>query len=384
MLEKYRNKVKTPAEAAKAVQSGDWVDFGFGNGFPELMDEALAARKEELQDVKIRGGLVYRPIIHTIDCDPEMKHFQYYSWHLGGYERKMFTARRLHFVPMMLRLLPEMYRDYLTVDVAVVPVSRPDANGYCGLGLASYCWKTIMKKARTVIFEINEHMPTLQGVDGSHRVSLDEADIIVEGEHAPLCTSGYRTPSEADLQIARNVVAEIPNGATLSLGVGTIPFTIAQILAQSDREDLGCHTGTISDAFLAPTGKRTRQVWPPGTWPAVPRNCMTGSRKNRSCSIRRKWIMSTIPGSWKRSPTTSASTAGCSWISWARKMPNPSGPGSCPEWAASWTSWKGPSCPMGEPATSASNPPGWTRKGSVIPTSSRPLPPAAPSPVPGH
>lgn len=107
MLEKYRNKVKTPAEAAKAVQSGDWVDFGFGNGFPELMDEALAARKEELQDVKIRGGLVYRPIIHTIDCDPEMKHFQYYSWHLGGYERKMFTARRLHFVPMMLRLLPE-------------------------------------------------------------------------------------------------------------------------------------------------------------------------------------------------------------------------------------------------------------------------------------
>ena len=61
MLEKYRNKVKTPAEAAKAVQSGDWVDFGFGNGFPELMDEALAARKEELQDVKIRGGLVYRP-----------------------------------------------------------------------------------------------------------------------------------------------------------------------------------------------------------------------------------------------------------------------------------------------------------------------------------
>ena len=152
---------------------------------------------------------------------------------------------------MLLRLLPEMYREYLKVDVAVIPVSKPDENGYCGLGLASYGWRAIMKKARTVVFEINEHMPTLQGVDGSHRVSLDEADIIMEGEHQPLCTSGYRTPSEADLQIARNVVAEIPNGATLSLGVGTIPFTSAQLLAQSDKEDLGCHTGTISDAFLA-------------------------------------------------------------------------------------------------------------------------------------
>ena len=251
MLEKYRNKIKSPAEAAKVVKNGDWVDFGFGNGFPELFDEALAARRDELQDVKIRGGLVYRPIIHTIDCDPDRKHFQYYSWHLGGYERKMFTAGRLQFVPMLLRLLPEMYRDYLRVDVAVVPVSKPDDQGYCGLGLANFCWKTIMEKAHTVIFEINENMPCLQGMDGSHRVSLDEADIIMEGQHGPLCTSSYRTPSEADLQIARNVVAEIPNGATLSLGVGTIPFTIAQMLAQSDREDLGCHTGTISDAFLA-------------------------------------------------------------------------------------------------------------------------------------
>ena len=80
MLEKYRDKIKSPAEAAKVVKSGDWVDFGFGNGFPELFDEALAARRDELQDVKIRGGLVYRPIIHTIDCDPDRKHFQYYSF----------------------------------------------------------------------------------------------------------------------------------------------------------------------------------------------------------------------------------------------------------------------------------------------------------------
>ena len=63
MLEKYRNKIMTPAEAAKVVKNGDWVDFGFGNGFPELFDEALAARRDELTDVKIRGGLVYRPII---------------------------------------------------------------------------------------------------------------------------------------------------------------------------------------------------------------------------------------------------------------------------------------------------------------------------------
>ena len=68
MLNSYREKFVTPEVAAKAVQSGDWVDYGYGAGFPELMDRALAARKGELQDVKIRGGLMIRPRIEA-DAD---------------------------------------------------------------------------------------------------------------------------------------------------------------------------------------------------------------------------------------------------------------------------------------------------------------------------
>ena len=67
----YKEKFVTPEQAAKAVQSGDWVDYGFGGGFPELMDRALAARKDELKDVKVRGGLVIRPRIEVVECDPE-------------------------------------------------------------------------------------------------------------------------------------------------------------------------------------------------------------------------------------------------------------------------------------------------------------------------
>ena len=62
MAHDYRSKLVTPEQAAKlAVRSGDWVDYGFGAGFPELMDRALAARRDELTDVKIRGGGGMRP-----------------------------------------------------------------------------------------------------------------------------------------------------------------------------------------------------------------------------------------------------------------------------------------------------------------------------------
>ena len=251
MFNQYTSKIVTPEVAAKAVQSGDWVDYGFGGGYPELMDKALAARKDELKDVKIRGGLVIRPRIEVVECDPEQSAFTYYSWHIGDYERKLQSRGLVKFMPMILRFLPDLYRYHIRCDVAFVPVSKPDANGYCGLGISNYAWRTIFESARTVIFEINEHLPTLHGVDGSHRVHLSEATFIVEGEHEPLPLRTYKDPSETDIAIAKHVVKEIPDGACLSLGVGGVPFTVAKMLAESDLKDLGCWTGTISDAFLA-------------------------------------------------------------------------------------------------------------------------------------
>ena len=251
MLEQFKDKFVTPERAARVVRSGDWVDYGFGGGFPELLDRALAGRKEELKDVKIRGGLVIRPRIEVVEQDPEQRAFTYHSWHIGDYERKLQSRGLVRFMPMILRFLPDLYRFHIRVDVAFVPVSKPDNSGCCGLGISNYAWRTIFEHARTVIFEINEHLPTLQGVNGSHRVHLSEAAYIVEGEHEPLPLRSYKDPSPIDIQIARNVVAEIPDGAVLALGVGGVPFTVANMLAQSDLKDLGCHTGTISDAYLA-------------------------------------------------------------------------------------------------------------------------------------
>ena len=72
----------------------------------------------------------------------------------------------------------------------------------------------------------------------------------MEGEHEPLPVRSYKEATDIDKKIADLVVAEIPDGAVLSLGVGGVPFAVANRIAQSDRKDIGCHTGTISDAFL--------------------------------------------------------------------------------------------------------------------------------------
>ena len=52
--EMYRQKLTTPEEAVKVIRSGAWVDYGWSTGTPDVLDKALAARAEELTNVKIR------------------------------------------------------------------------------------------------------------------------------------------------------------------------------------------------------------------------------------------------------------------------------------------------------------------------------------------
>ena len=259
----YSEKYVTPEEAVLRVKDGDWVEYGFGAGFPELLDKALAARKGRVKDVKIRGGLIIRPRIEAVEADPEQESFHYYSIHIGDYERKLQSRGLVTFIPVMLRSLPELYRrGDIRTDVAFVPVSKPDEKGFCSLGIAPYTWRVIFEHARTVIFEINEKYPSVPGPDGSARVNLSEADYIVEGEHEALPVRSYRPASETDLKIARNVVELIPDGACLGLGVGGVPFAVANMIAGSDLKNLGCWTGTISDAFMAlyQAGKLTNRL----------------------------------------------------------------------------------------------------------------------------
>src|SRR5215203_354854 len=47
----------SPGAAAALVRSGDWVDYGAVLSQPDAFDNALAARAQELHDVRIRGCL---------------------------------------------------------------------------------------------------------------------------------------------------------------------------------------------------------------------------------------------------------------------------------------------------------------------------------------
>lgn len=258
-LEEYRAKLRTPEQAVQAVKSGDWVDYTTSLGFPILLDAALAKRRDELTDVKIRCNLLFGPI-QTVECDPTREHFCYNSWHCSGYERKLCDKGLCNYIPMIFRNVVPYYRHFLTVNVAMMCVTPMDKHGYFNLSCATGVARGILEKADIVILEVNEHLPKIYG-GFDESIHISEVDYVVEGEHPPLPQFPIAPPTEEDVKIADLIVPHIVDGATLQLGIGGMPNVVGARLAESDLKDLGMHTELCGDAYyeLYKAGKLTNR-----------------------------------------------------------------------------------------------------------------------------
>ena len=256
-LSEYKSKLRTPEEAVKVVKNGDWIDYTTALGMPVLLDRALAARRDELFDVKIRGNLLFGPI-EVVECDPTQEHFIYHSWNCSSYERKLCDKGLCYYIPMIFRNLSAYYRHFLDVNVAMITVAPMDKHGYFNLSTSTGLAKAILDDADVVIVEINKNMPKLHG-GYDQVIHISEVDMIVEGDDHPLLTLPTSTPSEIDIKVAENILPYIVDGATIQLGIGGMPDALGKLIAQSDLKDLGMHTELCSDAYyeLHKSGKLT-------------------------------------------------------------------------------------------------------------------------------
>ncbi len=255
----YKQKLVSADEAVKCVKSGDWVDYGWCTNTAEALDAALAKRTDELTDVKVRGGILFhKPAIFEREDSGE--HFCWNSWHMSGVERKLIDQGVGYYAPLKYSELPIYYRKYLPeVDVAMFQVAPMDKHGYFNFGPSASHLMAVCERSKKIIVEVNENMPRcLGGYEAD--IHISQVDMIVEGSNpaiGELPAGG--APTDVDRKVAELVVAEIPDGACLQLGIGSMPNTIGQMIAESDLKDLGVHTEMYVDAFvdIANAGKIT-------------------------------------------------------------------------------------------------------------------------------
>ena len=237
-----------PEDAAQLVQPGDWVDYGFGLGQPDLFDRALAARKDELRGVKIRSCLTLRPRA-VLEADASGEHFLWFNWHFTGYDRKQHDAGRCNYIPMNFGEAPDHYRRFIErVDVACIKTAPMDAHGYFNFGGAVTYERAVTERAEVLIVETCPSMPYVYGSQES--VHASEVDYVIEGSDEPMSEVGNPAATEVDRKVARLIAAEIGDGACLQIGIGGMPNAVCTLLKEAGVRDLGIHTEMLVDGMI--------------------------------------------------------------------------------------------------------------------------------------
>lgn len=230
-------------EALKLVRSGDRVYIHSVAAAPQQLIKALTERADELRDVELvhlhtEGSAPYSDPKYTDS-------FRINAFFVGENIRDAVNHARADYIPVFLSEIPALFRqNVLPLDVALINVSPPDSHGFCSLGVSVDIARAAVDCAKTVIAQINPHMPR---TIGDALVHVKDIHAMVE-VNDPLPEVPVPNLTDTDRAIGRYIAELIDDGATLQMGIGSIPNAVLASLG--NHKDLGIHTEMFSDGVI--------------------------------------------------------------------------------------------------------------------------------------
>ena len=249
----YAERVMTAEAAARLVRSGCKAAMGLGVSQPPALLAALAARAErgEVEDVNLYYLLSTAIAGETVLRYDLMDRIRPWSLFHSAVERRLEQRAAeegrpnpVQFIPTGFQQSPRVLCDEVGVDTLICTVSPMDEDGYFSFGTNTDYAKPVSETARTILVEVNPHMPR---VFGDCTVHVSRVTAVVE-HAAPLLEVPKAQPQPADRAIGQIIAGLVENGATLQMGIGALPNAVCDALR--DHRDLGVHTEMLTPGLV--------------------------------------------------------------------------------------------------------------------------------------
>jgi len=240
---RYRSKLSTPAAAVRAIRAGRRILIGSGAAEPTQLVGALVEHGDHLADNELVHLLTLGPAPYV---RPEFAaRFRHVAFFIGPNVREAVQEGRADFMPVFLSELPRLISSRrVSIDVALIQVSPPDAHGYVSLGVSVDIVRAAVASASLVIAEVNPRMPRTHG---DSFLSVNDIALLVPVD-SPVLELPLHEPDAVARVIGEHVAGLVPNGATVQTGIGRIPSAVLGALIH--HHDLGMHTEMVSDAVI--------------------------------------------------------------------------------------------------------------------------------------
>ncbi|BBM02828.1 acetyl-CoA hydrolase/transferase family protein [Microbulbifer sp. GL-2] len=261
----YQQKLSSADNAVNIIAKNCNISFGMAVSQPPALLEAIGKRAKagDFDSLKVYYLHAEKPANEFLLQYDLMNVIKPCPGFIGAKERELIkmgdkeNRKVIFYVPNSFSHLPRYFRHYIELDTFVVTVSPMDNSGNFSFGTNNDYTSSAARLAKKVIVEVNENMPRVFGDSDIH---ISEVDAIVEN-HTPLLEFCPRPPSDQSRNIARYCSELIPDGATIQMGVGSVPDAVCSYI--KDRKDLGIHSELLS----------------PGMVELIKEGCVTGRRK---------------------------------------------------------------------------------------------------------
>ena len=231
----------TALEMAQFIRPGDALVWGQGCDEPLTLIEALLTQRAGLGGVSAFAGSSFSSVLKPEHTD----HISFRSMGANGSMRSLAKTGSLGIVPCHVGQIGRLISDRrIRCDVALVQISRPDADGNHSYGVINDYTRAAVTNARVVVAEVNNQVPfTFCDV----LLPGSETDYLLETSR-DLVSMPPGKIGDGDRALARFAANYIGDGSILQLGIGAVPDAIAQLLV--DRRDLGLHSSMAGDALV--------------------------------------------------------------------------------------------------------------------------------------
>ena len=239
----FRRKVTDVDDALTAIQSGNRVYLAGGAGVPKELIQGLTRRAEEIRGVEITHILTFADAPYV---EPKYQDaLRVNALFIGSNVRSAVQEGRADFTPVFLSEIPGLFRNgALPIDVVLMSVTPPDEHGFCSFGVEVGTTKPAAEAAKIIIAELNRQMPRTLGDSFIH---VSRIHRIVEVDY-PLPEAPQGGSSEQHMLVGQHIAEMIPDGATLQMGIGSIPDAVLKNLY--GHKDLGVHSELFSDGVI--------------------------------------------------------------------------------------------------------------------------------------
>lgn len=240
---KYEDKIDKAAVAMKLIKPGNSIFIGTGCGQPQHLVKALTEYSSHIYDAHIVHLLTMGDAPYADESFRDR--FKMNSFFIADNVRDAMNKGVGDYTPIFLSDIPhEFETGRIPIDVALISVSPPDANGLCSLGVSVDIVKAAISNARYIIAQVNSEMPRTFGDSFVH---VNSIDVLVPHDE-DIIEIPIEEPDETLRRIGENIARLVEDGSCIECGIGRIPQALAEFL--KDKKDLGIHTEMFSDWII--------------------------------------------------------------------------------------------------------------------------------------